>query len=145
MLQESDRTTTVNRLDLLKKLKNNREDHLKEYNEALEGYLEEAKVKIEQQKEKALQEVEKAYNRVNHELDNFDPEKAQDTIVFCNSISFHLVAPKNFVEAYDQAIEMMEWETNDTVELSTTEFRSFIMNKWDWMESFKMSSARYLK
>lgn len=141
----NNRNITVNRNDLLTTLRTNREAHIKKYKEALDGYLEEAKTKIAEQKENALREVERASKRILNELSMFNPNKAQDTIVFCRGISFELVAPKNYSEAYDQAIEMMTWETKDEVELSTTEFRSFVMDKWDWLEDFEISSARYLK
>lgn len=142
---DNNRTITVDRLNLLATLTKNKEAHVKEYEAALRGYLEEAKTKIAEQKQKALKEVEYAAQRALNELNMFDPTKAQDTIVFCKGISFQLIAPKNYSAEYDQAIQMMSWETKDEVELSTSEFRSFIMDKWDWVEDFKISSARYIK
>lgn len=145
MASNTERTTVVKTHELLKTLKKNRENHVNEYKEAVDGYLEAAREKITEQYNKAKAEVEKAFQRTIEELSRFNPEKAQDTIVFCRQIQFELVAPRNFVDAYDQAIEMMQWETRETVELNTTEFRCFIMNKWDWMEEFKFVSERYTK
>jgi hypothetical protein len=144
-MSSSERTTVVSTAELLKTLKENRESHIAEYKEAVEGYLVTAREKLVEQHEAAKAEVEKAFVRTKEELERFDPEKAQDTIVFCKSIQFTLTAPRNFVDAYDQAIEMMTWETRDKVELNTTEFRCFIMNKWDWMEEFKNVSGLYKK
>lgn len=145
MSSNTERITVVKTSELLETLKKNRENHVKEYEEAVEGYLETAREKLAEQHEKAKDEVEKAFQRTTEELSRFDPEKAQDTIVFCRAIQFTLTAPRNFVDAYDQAIEMMEWETRETVELNTTEFRCFVMNKWDWMEEFKSVSGMYSK
>lgn len=145
MASSSERTTVVNTKDLLETLKKNRENHIKEYDEAVEGYLETAREKLGEQHNNAKNEVEKAFLRTKEELSRFDPDKAQDTIVFCRAITFTLTAPKNFVDAYDQAIQMMTWETRETVELNTTEFRCFVMNKWDWMEEFKTVSEMYNK
>jgi len=144
MGDESERTTMVKTAELLETLKKNREEHVKEYEEAVAGYLEEARKRLEGEFEKAKGELQKAYQRTQRELETFDPTKAQDTIVFCKGISFTLTAPRNFVDAYDQAIQMMEWETREEVELNTTEFRCFIMNKWDWMQEFKAVSEMYL-
>ena len=143
MGSNNERTTVVDVGDLKEKLAENRAAHLKEYNEAVEGYLEAARAKLEDQHKKAQVELQKAYDRTTEELKRYDPEKAQDTIVFCGSIQFKLIAPRNYVDAYDQAIEMMEWETREKVELNTTEFRCFVMNKWDWMQEFKTVSEMY--
>lgn len=143
-IRNTERTTVVNTSSLLKTLKDNRASHLSEYQDAVEGYLEEASKRLDDEYKKGQAELNKAFKRTQEELKVFDPEKAQDTIVFCRSIQFNLMAPRNFVDAYDQAIQMMEWETRTEVELTTTEFRCFIMNKWDWMESFKVSTESYL-
>ena len=145
MASSTERTTVVKTSDLLEKLRKNRDNHVAEYEEAVEGYLDAAREKLAEQHEKAKKEVEKAFQRTSEELSRFDPSKAEDTIVFCRAITFALTAPRSFVDAYEQAIEMMEWETRETVELNTTEFRCFIMNKWDWMEEFKSVSEMYNK
>ena len=145
MASDTERTTVVKTSKLLETLKENRAAHLTEYEEAVEGYLEEARAELEKQYEKAKGEVTKAFDRTSQELERFDPSKAQDTIVFCRAIQFSLTAPRNFVDAYDQAIEMMSWEQREEVELNTTEFRCFVMNKWDWMEEFRSVSEMYNK
>ena len=143
MASSEERTTVVTTSKLLETLRTNRASHLEEYKLAVEGYLVEARARLETQHELAKQELQKAYDRAQDELKRYDPAKASDTIVFCKAISFTLVAPRNYVDAYDQSIEMLEWETRETVELNTTEFRCFVMNKWDWMEEFKNVSMRY--
>ena len=145
MGSSNERTTVVETKKLLTQLRENRDTHLKEYEEAVEGYLEAARVKLGEQYEKAKKDLRVAFDRTTEELRRFDPAKAQDTIVFCRAIQFTLIAPRSYVDAYDQAIEMMEWETRDKVELNTTEFRCFVMNKWDWMEEFKSVSEMYNK
>ena len=140
----TERSTVVNTTKLLETLRANREAHVQEYKEAVAGYLVEARQRLEGEFEKAKGELQKAFRRTQQELETFDPEKATDTIVFCKGIAFTLTAPRDYTEAYDQAIEMMEWETRETVELNATEFRCFVMNKWDWMEDFKMSTMNYV-
>lgn len=144
MGSDNERTTVVQTSRLLETLKANRAAHVKEYKEAVEGYLDEARGRLEEEFVNAQRQLEKAFERTKHELEMFDPTKASDTIIFCKGISFTLTAPRNYVDAYDQAIQMMEWETREQVELNATEFRCFVMNKWDWMEEFKMSTTNYL-
>lgn len=145
MGSSNERTTVVKTDRLLKQLRKNRESHLEEYGVAVEGYLEAGRVKLGEQHEKAKKDLQVAFDRTTEELKRFDPTKAKDTIVFCRAIQFTLTAPRSYVDAYDQSIEMMEWETRQEVELTTTEFRCFIMNKWDWMEEFKSVSEMYNK
>jgi hypothetical protein len=140
-----ERKIVVNTKELLETLKKNREQHLAEYNEAVEGYLSAANSKLQSQYKKAQHELEKAFNRTKQELKSYDPTNATDTIIFCRGIQFDLVAPRNYAEVYDQSIQMMEWETREAIELNSTEFRCFVMNKWDWMESFKNVSVMYGK
>ena len=140
----SDRKVVVNKTTLLNKLRENLARHLEDYNDAVEGYKEEAYTKLQAAKEKAQEKLEKAYSRTVNEIENFDPETASDVIVFCESIRFDLVAPKEFSDAYEQAIQMLEWEEREEVELSTYEFRCFVMDKWDWQQEFATSNARYL-
>ncbi len=145
MSGDSERVTVVSTSKLLNTLKANRDAHVKEYKAAVEGYLEEAFIRLEKKYVEAQHELRKAFERTKHELESFDPSKASDTVVFSRGISFNLVAPRNYVDAYDQAIQMMEWETRGEVELNSTEFRCFVMNKWDWMEEFKQSTVSYIK
>lgn len=140
----SDRKIVVNKAELLAKLRDNLIQHLEDYADAVEGYKEEAKIKLQAGMQKAQEKIQKAYSRTLNEIENYDPESAQDVVVFCDSIRFDLVAPKNFAEAYEQAIEMLEWESRQEVELSSYEFRCYVMDKWDWMDEFVASNTRYL-
>lgn len=143
MSSADERVIMVKRFDLLARLKENRELHLAEYNNAVAGYLEEAKSRLEEQYKKARVGIRFALSRATAELERYDPTEAKDTIVFCKAISFTLTAPRHHVDAYDQAIAMMEWDTRDEVELNATEFRSFVMNKWDWMDEFLAVTSSY--
>ena len=148
----SDRKVIVNRERLLKMLRANLANHLDDYTDAVddytdavEGYKEEAVAKLQVGMEKAKEKITKAYYRTLSEIENFDPSQASDVIVFCEAVRCDLVAPKNFSDAYEQAIEMLEWEERDEVELSSYEFRCFVMDKWDWQDEFVASNARYFK
>lgn len=144
-MSSTNRTTVVDKKMLIDRLEANLDAHLKEYQEAVDGYKQEAKVKLQCGMEKAQEKIRRAYERTLLEIENFDPEQMSDVLVFCEAIRFDLVAPKNYADAYEQAIEMLKWEQRQEVELTAQEFRCFIMNKWDWMEDFVSSSARYFK
>ena len=48
------------------------------------------------------------------------------------------------IVAYQQAIEMLEWTTSDSIELSKREFEEYVRNNWSWKESFKTSNMTYM-
>ena len=141
----SERETSVHTADLLETLRANRDQHVMEYKQAVEGYLEKAKSLLSEEFGRAKVKLNESYTRAKSELELFDPEKAEDTIVFCRSIQFTLKAPRDHSDAYDQAIKMMNWESRETVMLTTTEFRCFVMNNWDWTDEFQAISGMYRK
>lgn len=144
-MMSSDRKTVVNKELLLSKLRDNFVKHMSDYNEAVAGYKEEALTKLDVGLEKAKKNIQSAFDRAVLEIQDFDPEGARDYISFCEAITFNLVAPKKFSDAYEQAISMLEWEERKEIELSSYEFRCFVMDKWDWQEEFTTSNIRYLK
>jgi len=40
---------------------------------------------------------------------------------------------------------MAEWEVNDTVELTQSQFQCFVLDDWDWRHEFDVLNARYSK
>ena len=52
-------------------------------------------------------------------------------------------APTSNREAYEDALAMLSYETRDIVELSHNEFKSYILNQWDWSNQFLASNALY--
>jgi hypothetical protein len=104
--------------DLLKVLKENREKHVKEYDEAIVGYRIEL---IKQFKEK-LNQAER----------NLDVEH-----------SLKLVRPVTYVNDYDDAIMMMEWTVDKEVELGRHEFLQYVNDSWSWKNNFSNISSSY--
>jgi hypothetical protein len=111
-------TTKVSREKLLSTLKENRAEHGKIVAEARRGYVEQARAALERRL-KQLQEGEIA------------------------SLQFSLAPPADFTEVYDNSIAMLEWNTEDLVELEADEFRQLVRDEWDWSENFYHSNSRY--
>jgi len=112
---------TVNKKDLLEKLKENRKLHKKLVWEAQEGFKIAAKKKLEQLLEK-VNKNEMVDFRKLYELDQ----------------------PMDQTKEYDRAIEMLEMEVNETVVVTANEFRSFVQDNWDWTDSMLLSNTKYL-
>ena len=85
------KTVKINRLQLLAKVQENREKHIAEFKEAWEGYLIDTVAELKKMLEDAKN------GKVKHHLD--------------------LVVPTSFEQQYDRVIAMLEWSTDETVDL----------------------------
>lgn len=95
---------TVKRTDLLEKLKENRTNHSQLYKDAVEGFFTDTKKKLE----KALARIEK--NEI------------------ISSVS--VTQPTDHTEKYDEAIAMLEMSVSDEIELRSSEFNNYVLDKW---------------
>ena len=105
-------------LYLIQTLKNNREEHKDIFLDALEGYKKKAISAFEQK----IKEIVRG-KKMNLYID--------------------LTQPEDMTKEYDVAIKMFEMTCDEEVELSTSEFRSFVMDDWDWKDSFTTSNSQY--
>lgn len=107
----------VDKVELLKTIRKNREDHARDYTEAVTIYREKAVKAIEQMLENAKN------GHIVHSID--------------------VVRPKEFLKDYDRAIEMVRMSVDTQIELSYQDFDQWVMNNWTWQESFKNSTGFY--
>ena len=111
-------TTTVQVAKLQGILQENRENHGAIVAEARKGY------------------VDKAKKALNAKLDKL----ASGKIV---GLTFHLQPPKDYTDAYDTVINMLEMTTDTSVTLGPDEFRCLVQDEWDWSDSFLLSNSGY--
>jgi len=107
----------VSKEELLNKVRSNREEHVKDYQEALVAYKEKAIKAIEQ----LLADAKNG--NIGHHVD--------------------VVKPREFIKDYDRAIEMIRMSVDTVLELSFQDFDQWVMNNWTWQESFKNSTGLY--
>ena len=113
----------VDKQKLLKKLRVNREIHLKEYKEVF----------IEYQKDtiKAIQKLLR------------DAKKVPEETVINTYIG--TIAPTSNIKDYDVAIGMLEFSVADIFDITQQEYKQFVLNEWKWSERFEMAKSTYLK
>jgi len=111
-------TTTVPKTKLLEHLRKNRSEHKQIVAEARDGYLRQAK-----------EELEKRLEQLRH-----------GKLV---SLHFDLTPPRDYTHIYDQAIEMLEWNTATDVVLQADEFDNIVRDNWNWMREFLTSNSLY--
>lgn len=101
---------------LKEKLKANRDEHIKMYSEAVDGF-----------KDAARRALEGALRHCNGKQNLF----------------LNMPAPQNCTSVYDTVIGMLEMNTEEKIELSATEYRQLVEDKWDWTDSWLLQNARY--
>lgn len=113
-------TTLVSKEEALGVLRENRKRHHKIVKEARVGYVEKAKAKL------------------GARLDELSSGKLV-------ALRFDLQVPEDHTDDYDLAIRMVELHSEDTIEMTSTDVRTLMMDEWDWMRSFLFTNARYAK
>lgn len=145
-LEIQNRKVTVNRHNLIEKLKENRLKHIKEYQEAAAAYKAAARELLDNEYEKIKIKIAESYGNIHSGINNFDannPSATPDHWTITNSASVTLKVPRNFVDLYDSAIAIAQWDVCDTMELSYAEFQCFVRDEWDWKPEFEAVSAIY--
>ena len=140
----NERTVTVNRMKLLETLKANRDQHQKAYRESVAGYREAATEALKKQVAKARKAIEDNAAMIATKIERFDPEDPlSNQVVVLRQTSFTLEVPKDHTKSYDVAIEMAEWEVSENIELTQSQFQCFVMDDWDWKQSFEHLNRSY--
>ena len=112
------RTIKVDKKQLIAKIKENKENHIKEYEKAVENFKKEAAKKIKELS-------------VSLKNENFDKLKLSMTV------------PENRSNEYDKLVLQFEWEIEDQVELSQGEFNEYIHDETPFAKQAKYSNTFY--
>lgn len=112
------RPVKVNKQELLKSLKKNREAHHGIFLEALEGYRKEA-IKV--------------FSENLDKVKNGEP--------FPHYVN--LVQPIDHTADYDVAIGLLEFGLDNTVDLDEESYRHFVLDDWDWKQQFLSTNSYY--
>jgi hypothetical protein len=95
-------------------LQKNRKQHAKDYKETLAEW----KKAVDFALKKARKELRETGNTNLQELLN-------------------LQEPRSHVSDYDNAIDMLNWEQDDKVELDSREFQNFVQDEWSWRAGYE--------
>jgi hypothetical protein len=119
-------TVEVDKMKLVQTLEKNKADHVKEFEEAWDAY------------------AEKLVANLTAML---DAAKSGDVAEV--QLHINLTKPENHEADYDRAIEMLEWEVHNTVELQEHEFANLVQDNWGWArifaESYHSNTGRFSK
>lgn len=57
---------------------------------------------------------------------------------------FRLPEPEDHTQDFTTALEMLDWETGDEVELDRRDFQRYVQNRWEWEQSFVANTQSYV-
>lgn len=112
----------VQRDELLVKVRQNREDHRKELDEAM---------------------VEMFKDIAAHHQEQLDIFEAGDILELDTNYNFPV--PEDHDDEYDQVITMLEMSVDAELVLSYNEFQQYVMDKWHWKNEHVRTMAFYSK
>jgi len=121
------RKMTINTEELLAKVKENREKHIKDYDEACEEY-----------RQAIVFEASEIVEDIKSQMAAMTEAKKPTRL---NVQTSTLPVPKSYSKAYDRVISILTMEVHEEVCLTSEEHALFVMDEWDWQEEFQTSKS----
>lgn len=115
----SELTVKVNKVDLLKILKDNRAKHAEAYTLAKSGYLKVVKAELKEWIDRLKKE-----GPVQVYVQNGQP-------------------PEDHTEDYDDAIGMLELATDTEIVLDQDSYRQYVKDEWGWKRQWAAANSAY--
>ena len=112
------REVTVDKAQLIGKVQNNRDDHRKIFEEAVEGY-----------KKEGVRLLEEHIERI---------KKGKLERVYVS-----LPEPEDHTSDYDRVLKMLEMHTGHEVTIDEDSFASYVMDDWSWKRQFLQTNSAY--
>lgn len=110
----------VDKSMLRSKLEDNRDEHKKTYEKAMEAYWESF--------EEALR---------------MSLVRVRDKLETSHTVSVR--KPVCYLEDFDKAITAVDWMVGETIELTEGQFERYVLNKWPWDDIYAMNTLSYTK
>lgn len=155
------RTIVMHKQTIVETLKKNKEQHLKDYKEAVDIFNEVVLSTFSETRgfivEKILQRVDSLIQSLKDQptspTDFVERAKVHNIEVIGGkhsgyvrispSIDTNVLIPQSFVDAYDKAIQFIESDTREEIEMDYDFYRCVILDEWDWMEEFASNTLAY--
>lgn len=115
------KTIKVPKEQLVRQIEENMLTHREEFEKAWDGY-----------RAKYVKNIENILDAAK------DSKRGAELVHFIN-----LTAPQDHTEDYERALKMLEWDTEQMVELSQQEFTQYVQDNWGWKEQFRTTNSMY--
>lgn len=115
------RKVTVEKAQLLEKLRDNRVKHVADFEIAWDAF-----------REKAVENTARLLDRLKR------APRGGPVELFVG-----LAPPINHADDYDRAMDMLSWEVGETLELTEAEFQNYVLDQWGWTAQAVASNVMY--
>ncbi len=122
-------TLTFPKNVLIKKVSANRDRHEKTYAEAMEGFRRQALSVLSEK----LCELEEYGEDWNGDLQHGR-----------SGLYVSVPGPEYHGDDYERVESMLRMTDQESITLNEEQFAKYVMDEWDWKESFHMSTTAYL-
>lgn len=128
--------TKIPREKLLEAIKENRETHKTEFDKAIIGWRKESVKALK----KHQAHVEKVIGRMEADVSEDKPVKGLNVRNLYPKIP---TRPEDHTADYDGLIKRLEMSSDETIWLTHHDFERFVLDKWDWKETFSAQLSNY--
>lgn len=112
------KTVTINKIDLLVRINENRNNHRAAFEKAFEGYRREC-IRI-----------------LQHNLDMLKAGSGE-------AVVFRECPPEDHTGDYDTVIKMLNMSVDENIVLTHQEFCQYVEDDWNWKASWSMANSKY--
>lgn len=140
------RKIEVDRKELHEVLVKNRDQHVKEYNEAVAGYKTTLRDKVNEAFVSAIDKLANQRDKIIGKIEALTEDKIgqqHSRWTAVEAIYVEMPVPRSYEEEYNAAIDMAKHDVRETLELTYAEFNCFFRDKWDWSIETKAINASY--
>ena len=123
------------RQKLLDKVRENKDKHVKAYEEAWQGYL----IELQEQLDEIVKDARASAKKMKDWKGDIG-EHPKD-IEFHFSTSAH--PPQSHADEYDRVIDMLAFTDIEQVTLNQQEFNQYVRDEWQWSRMFNETAGAY--
>lgn len=110
---------TISREKMLMALRKNRNEHIEDYMEAKRVFA-----------EKVMPLLKACI------------KDAEDGEVHLSQLR-DMAEPVSFAKEYDRAIQMLEFSADEFIQVTSHDFRRYVMDEWEWKQDWAMNTLAY--
>jgi hypothetical protein len=117
--------------EVIEILRENRAEHQKIYDEAIEGY-----------RKKLVEALDKAIKMIEEKRDELEEKRLPKPHLKDWPLN-GLNVPGNSLNEYDTVLEMLQLTPDETIVLDQDQYNCYMKDNWHWMKDFLMSNSAY--
>ena len=130
--------------ELLTRLKENKEQHVSDYEDAHLIWRDDQVDAIDlmlADEEEAFKKRQEALKDLRTKMIDWEEDDDSEKAIYLG----HNTEPESHEKEYDTAITMLEMSMDDSMTIEKGLFRQLVMDMWDWKQQFEAVTSMYLQ